>query len=61
MQRDLPGEQRHVVVGHAVRVDVRQELGADPVVLGLDQHAVHAELVRFHHHYAEIELALRYT
>lgn len=60
MQSHLAGEQRHVVVGHGhvLRVQVRQELGADALVLGLQQHAVHAVLVRLHHHDAQIELAL---
>lgn len=60
MQRHLAGEQRHVVVGHGhvLRVQVRQELGADALVLGLQQHAVHAVLVRLHHHDAQVELAL---
>lgn len=59
VQGELAREQRHVAVGHDVRVGVRQERAADALVLGLDEHAVQPVLVRLHHHYAEVELPLR--
>lgn len=55
---ELARQQRHVGVGDGVRVHVREEAGAQPLVLRLDEDAVHAVLHGLHHHYAEVQLAL---